>query len=113
MAAWVPNAESRDLFGNDEMRLIGRSVVSADTLGQLFGGKQSVGFDHVALAVDPFGFNRVEPGALRRQQKGQDTHASPIQLDLPIVLTNPGAHNQAFMEGGHCPKSRASWSCLA
>ena len=63
------------------MRLIGSTIVSADTLSQLFGGKQAIGLDHVALAVDPFGFNRVEPGALCRQQKGQDMHACARQLD--------------------------------
>jgi uncharacterized protein len=88
------------------MRLIGRTIGSTHALGQLFSGKQAIGLDHIALAVDPFGLNRVQPGALRRQQEGQDTHACARLLDVLVVLTNPGAndlvipytcpHNTAF-----------------
>src|SRR5579872_2384948 len=89
---WFLSAYSRELFGNEEMRLIRRSIISTDTLGQLLSGKQAIGLDHIALAVDPLGLNRVEPRALRRQQKRQNTHACVRLLDLVIVLANPGAN---------------------
>src|SRR6266568_1922142 len=79
------------------MRLIRSSIISTDTLGQLFRGKQAIGLDDVPLAVDPFGLNRVEPGALRRQQKGQDTHACARLLDVLVVLANPGANGLALV----------------
>ncbi len=85
------------------MRLIRSSIISTDTLGQLFSGKQAIGLDDVPLAVDPFGLNRVEPGALRRQQEGQDTHACARLLDLLIVLANPGANGLTLMPGGVIP----------
>src|SRR5712691_7101839 len=93
------SAESQDLFGNDEMRLIGNSIVSADALSQLFGGKQSIGLDDIPLAVDPFGLNRVEPGALCWQQKGQNPHAFARLLDLLIVLPDPGANGLTLVPG--------------
>ena len=46
------------------MRLRSTSIVSTNPLSQLVGRKQAIGLDNVALAVDPFGFNRVEPGTL-------------------------------------------------
>ena len=107
----LASAYSRDLFGNDEMRLIGSSIISTDTLGQLFRGKQAIGLDDVPLAVDPFGLNRVEPGALRGQQEGQDTHACARLLDLLIVLANPGANGLTLVPGGVVEDSRANWSC--
>src|SRR6266536_3156942 len=99
----MPIAESRDLFGNNQMRFIGTSKVSTDALGQLFGGKQPIVLNHVAFAMDPFRLNRVEPGALRRQQKGQDTHARARLLDLLVVVANPGAHGLTLMPGGIIP----------
>src|SRR5436305_1603978 len=85
------------------MRLISSSIVSADTLGQLFGSKQAVGLGHVALAVNPFRLNRVQPGALCRQEKGQNTHACACLLDLQVMLTNPGANGLTLMPGGVIP----------
>src|SRR5450755_1193542 len=98
-----PSAYSRTLFGNDEMRFIGSSIVGTHTLGQVFGSQQAVGLDHVALAVNPFGLNGVEPGALRRQQTWQDTHALPCLFDLPVVLTNPGANRLTLVPGSIIP----------
>jgi phage/plasmid-associated DNA primase len=62
----LPNAESRNLFGNTQMRLIGTSKVSTDPFSQLVSRKQAIGLDHIALSMDPFGLNGVEPWALRR-----------------------------------------------
>src|SRR5437016_13097530 len=85
------------------MRFIGTSKVNTDTLSQLFGGQQPIVLNHIAFAVDPFRLNRVEPGALRRQEEGQDTHACGRLLDLPVVLANPGANGLTLVPGGIIP----------
>src|SRR2546421_7831767 len=56
------------------MWFIRTSKVRTDPLGKLFGGQQTIPFDHIALCVNPFGFDRVEPGAFRGQKEGQNTH---------------------------------------
>jgi hypothetical protein len=58
----APSAESRNLFGNDKMRLIASPIISTDALSQLFGSQQAICLDDVALAMNPFGLNGVEPG---------------------------------------------------
>lgn len=56
-----PSAKSRDLFGNNETRLKRRSIVSRNPLNQLVGSEQAIYLNDVALAVDPFRFNGIEP----------------------------------------------------
>src|SRR5947209_11398284 len=85
------------------MSFIGTSKVSTDTLSQLCGGKQPIVLNHIAFAVDPFRLNRVKPGALRRQQEGQDTHTCAGLLDLLVVLANPGTHSLTLVPGGIIP----------
>ena len=53
--------------------------------------------------MHPFGFNRVEPGTLRRQQERQNAHAFAGLLDLLVVLADPGAHGLTLMPGGIIP----------
>jgi hypothetical protein len=67
---------------------MGTSKVSTDPFSQLVSRKQPIRLDHIAFSVDPFGLNRVEPGALRRQQERQDTHAFARLLDLLVVLSS-------------------------
>ena len=88
------------------MRLIGSTIVSTDALSQLFGGKQAIGLDDIALAVDPFGLNGVKPGALCWQQEGQDTHACARLLDLQVVLANPGANSLTLVPGSIIPDQK-------
>ena len=72
----LDTAQSRDLFGNNQMSFIGTAKVSTDALGQLVSRKQAIGLDHIALGVDPFGLNWVEPGvsnALRLRCERRNT----------------------------------------
>jgi hypothetical protein len=103
-AGLLPSAQSRDLFGNDQMRFIRTAKMGTDALGQLVSRKQPIGFNHSALAMDPLGAGRVKPGTDGRQKAGQDAHALALCFHLSVVLANPGAHELAHMEGGHCPK---------
>ena len=102
----VPSADSRDLFGNDKMRFIGTAKVGTDPLRQLASGQQAVMLDHVALGMHPFGFNGIEPGTLRRQQKRQNPHALASLLDLLIVLADPGSNRLTLMPGGIIPDQK-------
>src|SRR5437667_11347822 len=85
------------------MRFIGTAEVGTDPFCQLASGQQAVTFDHVALSMHPLRFNGIEPGALRRQQEGQNPYASPALLDLLVVLADPAAHGLTFMPGGLIP----------
>ena len=60
----------------------------ADPLGQLVGTEQTRGLYHLALAVNPFGFDRVEPRALLGQQR-QVTILTPEPLTLTSRLCLP------------------------
>jgi len=99
----VPNAYSRDIFGNGEMRFIRTAKVGTDPLGQLASGKPPIMLDHVALGMHPFGFDGIEPGALRRQQERQNAHALASLLDLLIVLANPATNGLTLVPGGVIP----------
>ncbi len=64
------------------MWFIRTSKVRTDPLGKLFGGQQTIPFDHIALGVNPFGFDRVDKGgfswAKRRAEYAPLCHpASP------------------------------------
>jgi hypothetical protein len=56
------------------MFVVRTSKHRADSLGQLIGTEQTVGFDHFSLAVNPFGFDCVEPRTLLGQQTTDDPH---------------------------------------
>ncbi len=47
------------------MRFIRTSKVGTDPLRQLASDQQAVLLDDVALGMHPFGFDGIEPGALR------------------------------------------------
>ncbi len=85
------------------MWLIRTAKVGTDALGKLRGRKQAVGFDHIALGVDPFGLDWIEPGTLLGQKQGQHAHPFAVLLDLLIVLPDPGAHLFTVMPGGVVP----------
>src|SRR5947209_16998312 len=88
------------------MRFIRTAKVSTDPFSQLVSRKQAISLDHVALSVDPFGLNRVKPGALCRQEEGQDPHAFARLLDLLVMLANPGANSLTLVPGGIIPDQK-------
>ena len=94
------------------MWLIGTSKVGTDSCGKLFGGKQPIVFDHIALGMDPFGLNRIEPGAFRGQKQRQNTHALALGFDQAVVLSDPGPHHLAHVKGGIIGRSAARKSCV-
>jgi hypothetical protein len=60
----------------------------ADPVGELVSAQQTVGLDHFALAVNPFGLYSVQPRALLGQQAAYDPHSSfaAALFDLLAVM---------------------------
>src|SRR5579884_4826 len=85
------------------MSFIRTVIIGTNPPGQLRGGEQPIGFDDRALTMDPFRFDRIEPGTLRGQKQRENAHAFPCLLYLPIVFTNPGTNDLAVMPGGVVP----------
>jgi hypothetical protein len=88
------------------MWLIRTSIVGTDPFGELLSGKESVGFNDRPFPVHPFGFNRVEPGALFGQQKGQDPNPLARLFPVLIVLPDPRANHFADMPGCMIPDEK-------
>src|SRR3954452_12794364 len=63
----------------------------ADSVSKLVSAKQTVGFDHFALAMNPFGLYRVQPRALLGQQAAYDPHSSfaAALFDLAVMFPEP------------------------
>lgn len=67
------------------------------------GRKHTIALDHVALAMDPLGFDGIEPGACGGQLERQNPHAFARLFDREVVFSDPGAHHLAYMPGGVVP----------
>src|SRR5215210_3611855 len=63
----------------------------ANPIGEFVGAQQALGLYNLALAVDPFGFDRVEPRTLLWQQAAYDPNSgfSSTAFDLTVVRTEP------------------------
>src|SRR5579863_2125743 len=85
------------------MSFIGTAKVSTNAFRQLLCRQQPIGFDDSSLAMHPFGFDRIKPGALRWEPKGQDTDSLASAFDLVIMLSDPGLHDLADMPGSVVP----------
>src|SRR5215218_5859689 len=85
------------------MGFMGAAVGIGDALSELVDGEQAVGFDDAAFAMDPGGFDGVEPGALDREVAGDDADPVAVLLDLAVVVPDPGADLLAGVPGGVVP----------
>jgi hypothetical protein len=61
----------------------------ANPLCEFIGAQQTVGLDHFALAVNPFGLYRVEPRALLGQKADDNPHSISALFDLAVVPAKP------------------------
>ncbi len=75
-------------------------------LSQKLRGKQPVGFHHGALAMDPLGFNRVEPGTFGGQKARKDADALALSFHPRVMFADPGADELAHMPGGIVPNEQ-------
>src|SRR5215210_5943143 len=86
------------------MLVVRTSKRRADSLGQLIGAEQTVGFDHFALAMNPFGLHGVKPRALLGQQTSDDPHPFLLALfQSPVAPTDPAANLAAYVPTGVVP----------
>jgi len=42
--------------------------------------------------MHPFGFNGIEPGALDREEEGQDAYPGTLLFDLMVMLLDPNVN---------------------
>src|SRR6185436_20238067 len=82
------------------------SIVLAQALLQLSAAELAFRLDHGALAVDPFGLDRVQPRTFARQAADQQATAAARGLDAAVVLLEPGTHLLADVPGGVVPDQR-------
>src|SRR3712207_1470007 len=86
----------------------------ADPLGQLVGTEHTRGLDHLALAVNPFGFVRVEPRALLGQQTSDDPHSTTTLFDFSVMRTYLKRLTSRLMcQSWRCPRSTPTLFCRA
>src|SRR5829696_7949250 len=76
-----------------------------DPLGELVSAEQSVGLDHFALAVYPFGFYGVKPRALFRQQAAHDPRSgfAPALFDSAVMFSQPAPEFLGDVPAGVVP----------
>src|SRR4051794_1665998 len=67
-----------------------------DPLGKLVGAQQTLGLDHLPFAVNPFGFDGVQPRALLGQQTAYDPHAFTALFDLAVMFSEPAPDLAAY-----------------
>ena len=75
----------------------------ADAVSQLLGRQGAIWFKDPTLAMQPLGFNRVQPRTFDGQRTDQDAHTLAGGLDLPVMLSDPSAHSLANMPRGIVP----------
>src|SRR5215204_2199410 len=64
----------------------------ANSVGKLVCSEKSIGFDHLALAVNPLRFDGVQPRALLRKQATDDPYPLTALFDSAVVGTEPTPH---------------------
>src|SRR5438105_15820306 len=82
-----------------QMGLMWAAIDGADALDQFGGGQQAIWFHDLALAVQPLGFDRIEPGTLAGQQGTDEARALARELYLAVVLAHPGPDDLAVVAG--------------
>src|SRR5215213_5579009 len=74
------------------MFVVGTVENLANSIGKLVCSEKSVGFDHLALAVNPLRFDGVQPRALLRKQATDDPYPLTALFDSAVVGTEPTPH---------------------
>src|SRR5215208_7815435 len=64
----------------------------ANSVGKPVCSEKSVGFDHLALAVNPLRFDGIQPRALLRKQATDDPYPLTALFDSAVVATEPTPH---------------------
>src|SRR5215212_11058954 len=91
-----PSACSGELLC--ERRQERAAVMVAEPPLEFVAGELALGLDDGALAVRPFGLDRVQPGAPARQAADEDAATGAGGLDAAVVVPDPGPHLPARSE---------------
>ncbi len=90
------------------MRLVSAAENLANPICELISAQQTVGLDHFALAVNPFGLYRVQPRALLGQKAAYDPDPgfSTALFNLPVMLAEPAPDLAAYVPTGVVPDEK-------
>src|SRR5687768_10641678 len=80
--------------------------MAAEPSLEFVAAELALGLDDGALAVCPFGLDRVEPRALARQAADQQPAAITGGFDAAVVAPDPGTHLAADVPGSVVPDQR-------
>ena len=80
---------------------------------KLVSAKHSLGLDHFALAVYPFGFYGVQPRTPGGQEAGNYAYSTAVFFDLAVVGGDPALSPLGFYASLRCPRSESEPSCLS
>src|SRR5918998_1176923 len=79
---------------------------SANSVGEFVSPQQSVGFDDLALAVNPFRLDGIEPRTLLGQKAAYDPHPFAAVLDAAVLLSQPAPHLFGDVPAGVVPDEK-------
>jgi hypothetical protein len=85
------------------MRLMSTAENPTDPIGELICAQQTLGLDHLSLAMDPLGLYGVQPWTLLGQQTAYDPDTTPALFDLAVMLTQPAPYLTAYVPAGVVP----------
>jgi hypothetical protein len=85
----LPSARSDSIFGNGQVLVMRTIEDRADSFCQLMSREQPLGLYNLALAMNPLGLHRVEPGALLGQKAAYDPHSLATVFDCSVVRGDP------------------------
>src|SRR5215203_222190 len=90
------------------MRLMDTAEGPTNPISELISAVQPLGLYHLAFAMNPLGFYRVEPRALGGQQTRHYPHSgfASAGFDTAVVGGDPVAHLVALMLGGVVPDKK-------
>lgn len=95
------------------MRLTVTTIIGADALGELVRGQQTCRLGDRSFAMHPLGLNRVQPGALARQEAGNEAYTLSSSLHLAIVRAEPLPDVLALVPGGIVPNQEQRRDALS
>src|SRR5215210_6973156 len=75
---------------------------------KLVSSKQTLGLEHFALAVYPFGLYGVKPRTLGGQEAGNYPYSTAVFFDMAVVGADPASHLWAFMPACVVPDQEQS-----
>src|SRR3712207_4151555 len=90
------------------MKLVSTAENLTNPIRKLIGTEQPTGLNHLALAVNPFGLDRVEPWALLGERTGDDPNPFALRFDSAVMGGDRGVHLFGGVPGGVIPDQKQS-----